>query len=295
MSDPLWKSLPSLAALRAFEAAARNGSYSAAARELNVTHAAVAQHVRTLEEFFGTEVMRREGQGMAVTETAREFARAVNEGFGQIAAAARDLSERDAQRPLRVAVTPSFAASWLMPRMGRFWETHPDIALDFAASAGLVDLRRDGFDMAIRYGRGGWPGVRAERLIGAGHSVVAAPELARRLAARDLSEIRGAHLLLETGREEETLWARANGLDFDAQRITVLDNMMLVYQAILAGQGISIMPWPVVERDVSAGRLVLLCGSAQTDLAYHVLTRPERVSPQVRAFVKWLKREVAEG
>ncbi|MDW4498098.1 LysR family transcriptional regulator [Sulfitobacter sp. D35] len=285
--------LPSLAALRAFEAAARNRSYSAAARELNVTHAAIAQHVRTLEDHFGAELMRREGQGMAVTDVARDFADNLSDGFARIAGAARDLAERDAVRPLRVALTPSFAGNWLMPRIGRFWEAHPEIAVEFSPGAELVDLRRDGFDLAIRYGHGTWTGVETERLVSAGHAVVAAPELAHRLKIRALEDIRDAHLLMEAGRDEEKIWARANGLDLDALRVTELDNLMMVYQAILAGQGISILPWALVERDVAAGRLVVLCEAAKTELAYYILTRPGRVSPRVRQFVRWLKRQVA--
>ncbi|WP_102106647.1 LysR family transcriptional regulator [Oceaniglobus roseus] len=287
-----WSAIPSLAALRAFEAAARNGSYSAAARELNVTHAAIAQHIRTLEDHFGRPLMTREGQGMAVTVEGRELAQTLTQSFGQIATAVRDLAELDRQRPLRVALTPSFAGNWLMPRIGGFWASHPEIPLEIAPNMALVDLRRDGFDLAIRYGRGGWPGVTSEMLVPAGHAVVAAPGLVGPDWSGALSDLQDRHWVLEAGRQEEQVWAAANGLDLGRARVTVFDSNVLVYQAVLAGHGLSILPAVIAERDVAAGRLEILLEEEDSHIAYHILTRPDRVSPQIRTFVKWLKAQV---
>lgn len=289
-----WRALPSLSALRAFEAAARCGSLSAAARELNVTHAAIAQHLRTLEDHFGLTLMERSGKAMVVTDAARDLATALSAGFGQIAAAARDLALRDACRPLRVALTPSFAGNWLMPRIGGFWAAHPEIPLDLSPGMALVDLRRDGFDIAIRYGRGGWPGVAAQRLVAAGHCVVAAPGLVAGRNVAVLGDLADLHWLMERNRTEERMWAMDNGLNLEKVRVTGFDTGMMAYHAVIAGHGVSIMPHAVVERDIAAGRLVALFRDTSDSIAYHILTRPDRVSPQVRTFVRWLKDQARE-
>jgi len=142
MSFSNWHEIPSLPALRAFEAAARHGSFSAAARDLNVTHAAIGQHVRALEDYYGQSLMHREGRGMTTTAEGHRLATALTEAFDQIASASADLMRQTAARALRVAVTPSFAANWLMPRIGHFWETHPEIELEIIPSMALVEQDR---------------------------------------------------------------------------------------------------------------------------------------------------------
>ncbi|MCL4676548.1 MAG: LysR family transcriptional regulator, partial [Pararhodobacter sp.] len=159
-----WRDIPSLASLRAFDALARHGSLSAAARALNVTHAAVSQHLRALEAEFGEPLARRDGQGMQLTEAGDELAAALAEGFARIAGGVTQLRSRNAARPVVVALTPSFAEAWLMPRMGRFWAAHPDIEVRLVPGVALTDLRRDGVDVAIRFGKGAWPELEAEPL-----------------------------------------------------------------------------------------------------------------------------------
>ena len=141
--------LPSLSALRAFEAAARHQSLSAAARELNVTHAAIAQHVRQLEAELSEPLLYRAGRGVAPTEAGQQLARQLGEGFALIAEGVDTLRQQTAARPLAVSLTPSFAINWLMPRMGGFWQAHPDVMVSLTPNTALVDLRREGFDMAI--------------------------------------------------------------------------------------------------------------------------------------------------
>ena len=194
-----WKDLPSLASLRAFEALARQGSLSAAARELNVTHAAVSQHLRHLETEFGEVLARRDGQGMQLTEAGHELAAALGEGFARIAEGVLTLRNRRETRPVVVALTPSFAEVWLMPRIGAFWAAHPEVELRLVPSTGLSDMRREGIDIAIRFGRGDWPGIEAEPLALSRFVVVAAPGFtrARTLADLDGSETTGRIHLAE--------------------------------------------------------------------------------------------------
>ena len=287
-----WRNIPSLPALRAFETAARLDSYSAAARELNVTHAAIAQHVRTLDDHFGRKLMQRQGQQMRPTPDGARLAAALSEGFGLIATAAIELTEQGKTRPLRIASTASFAENWLMPRIGGFWAAHPGIGLEIVPSSELVDLRRDGFDVALRYGRGNWPGVTSELLVPAAHTIVAAPG-ALPNPVKDMRALQNEHFLLVGIRQEENLWLTANGLKHEELRITYFDTGALVLQAVRAGHGVSVHPWPVIARDVEMGQLDVLFQEDDSDLAYHVLTQPGQGSSNVRTFVKWLKAQAA--
>lgn len=285
-----WRDIPSLTALRAFEAAARTNSLSAAARELNVTHAAVAQHVRRLETHFGQTLMTREGQRMVPSEAGAALSSSLAEGFGTIATAVRDLLDADAIRPLRLAVTPSFAEAWLMPRIGAFWSAHPGIELEIMPSPQLVDLGRDQVDVAIRYGRGPWRGVTAEPLVSARHRVVAAPGKVKGPVAT-LSDLRNEHWLMERGEREMTLWAESQGLDFAGLRVTQMDTLTLATRAVRSGYGVTIVPEALIGDDLDQGRLEVLYQEDQSPLAYHLLTRPDRVSPALRTFIGWLRSE----
>lgn len=286
-----WRQVPSLLSLRAFEAAARCGSLSGAARELNVTHPAIAQHVRALEGHFGCKLMERQGAGMAPTPEGRQLAAALSDGFGRIATACRDLVERDAIRPLRLALTPSFAASWLMPRIGDFWARHPGIELEMVPSPDLVDLAAQGFDMAIRYGRGPWDGVAVERLTSAGHAVVAAPGRVPGPIS-SLAQLSDLHWMTEAANTEEKFWAASNGLPVDSMKIREFANVSMVLEAVRAGHGVGLLPRLIADVDVRTGKLEVLFEERETDLAYHILTRLERETPQVRTFRRWLKSQV---
>lgn len=288
-----WRDIPSLSALRAFEAMARLGGFSAAARELNVTHAAIAQHVRGLEGELGQVLVMREGRGMALTEAGRHLATSLQDGFAEIAGGVTRTREMGKDRPLQIATTPSFAENWLMPRIGAFWAEHPEIKLAMVPGFELVDLRRDGFDMAIRYGRGGWDGVESEYLASAGNVVVAIPELAAKVPDGDVKALMSRSWLQEVGRAEPRAWLVEQGLEFDPDRIKEFTTNTMVLAATRAGYGFSLQGRALVEADIEAGRLVSVFESEKSNLAYYILTKPGDVSPKLNVFRKWLK-SVAE-
>ncbi|ROU03187.1 LysR family transcriptional regulator [Histidinibacterium lentulum] len=288
-----WRDLPSLAAMRAFESAARHGSFSAAARELNVTHAAIAQHVRALEEHFALPLMRRSGNGMTVTPEAQPLALALTEALGIMTAAAKDLRERDAARPLRIATTPTFAANWLMPRIGRFWSDHPDVALEIIPGTALADLRAEGIDIAIRYGRGPWPGVDSVPLMPAGHVAVGAPgRFAGRRTDR-LSDLAGGTWITDRLSGEEEIWAQSHGVDLASEKVLTFDTAELAREAAKAGLGIALLPLPIVETEIAEGRLLALCTERDSAVAYHIVTRPGQKTPLRDTFLRWLRAEAA--
>lgn len=287
-----WRDVPSLSALRAFEAMARLGGYSKAARALNVTHAAIAQHVRALELELGQSLVVREGRGMGLTEAGRVLATSLQGGFAEIAQGVAATRAVGADRPLQIATTPSFAENWMMPRLGAFWADHPKIKLAIVPSFDLVDLARDGFDLAIRYGRGGWPGVAQDYLVSAGNVVVATRERAQGIAPGDIAALQKQKWLLEPGRAEPQLWAAEQGLDFAAADVEEFSANTLVLAATRAGYGLSLQGRALVEADLAAGRLVCLFESEQTELGYYILTRPGNISDRVRLFRDWLKASV---
>ncbi|WP_084860689.1 LysR family transcriptional regulator [Salibaculum halophilum] len=286
-----WRDVPSLTALRAFEASARLGSFSAAARDLNVTHAAVAQHVRALETHFDTLLMQRQGRSMVTTADGHRLAMALAEAFGLIGSATDDLLDKAAQRPLRIAVTPSFAANWLMPRIGGFWAEHPDLDVEIIPGVGLVDLRADGIDVAIRYGRGGWTGVESLALIPAGHVAVAAPGHVPGDAVAELSQLRGVTWLMDGQTSEERLWVATHGIEPEQEKIKIFATAQLSREAARAGLGVAILPAPLVEDEVRAGRLRALFRETDSEVAYHVLTRPGIISAPRESFVRWITRQ----
>jgi len=148
-------------ALRAFEAAARTGSLTKAADSLSLTHGAISHQIKALEATVGVALVERAGRGIRLTADGERLATRLRAALGDIADALREAGERSDPRRLRVSVTPSFAARWLLPRLGRFISRHTDIDLDVRSSIALVDFRRDDADVAIRYGHGTWDDVHA--------------------------------------------------------------------------------------------------------------------------------------
>lgn len=284
-----WRNTPSLAALRAYEAAARTGSLSAAARELNVTHVAISQHVRQLEKHFGTALLVRDGQRMVVPDEARPFAEALTSGFGQIAAAARDLADRGAEKPLRIATTPSFASGWLMPRMSDFWQQHPTVEVEVLSSHGLVDLGRDRVDIALRYGHGNWRGVQCEWLMSAEFLAVARPGLVPK--GSSLAELSDMVWLGYSPFGEEFAWLESQGVKNLAANLRGFSSAALVVEAVKGGVGIGVVPRPVVAGELQRGEVeVVGAGPGGTsDPAYHILTQPGVHRPVRDIFIKWLK------
>ena len=288
-----WRNIPSLAALRAFEAAARTGSLSAAARELNVTHVAISQHVRTLEAHFSLSLLIRDGQRMVVTKEAASMADDLTQGFGLIAKATTDLLDRNRQRPLRIATTPSFAAGWLMPRMTDFWRKHPDIDVELLSSHDLVDFRRDSVDAALRYGAGNWPGLSSEPLMTAEYVAVAQPGLYP--INSDLSQIKDATWLIHSPTNEDRTWLRSRGIDLETATLRQQGSSALLIEAVKAGLGIGALTRTSAAEEIRAGRVEVIAEDRPEDgMAYHIVTLPEVHNPKRDLFTKWLRRAVAD-
>ena len=284
-----WSKIPSLSALRALEAAVRCQSFSNAARELNVTHAAIAHHVRSLEAEFAESLVVRQGRGVVATPAGKQLADSLQAGFSIIADGVETLRSQTEGRPLNIAVTPAFAANWLMPRIGEFWAAHPEISVNISPSVALVDLRRDGFDMAIRYGNGQWPNLEVELLTDGDFWVVSHPDLVRGRVVSCLPDVADLPWVMERHMVERRSIVERAGVEFDKVQLTLLNTNGLVLSAAAAGLGITVQPKSLVERQTKAGELVKICELNQENFGYYIVTQPDREPVGLRAFRKWLR------
>lgn len=289
-----WSSLPPLTSLRAFAAYAEARSVNAAGGLLNVSHAAISQQMRALETHLGIALLDRSGRKLTLTPAGETLAHSLADAFGGIAQTIEALTGADASRPLQISVTPTLAASWLMPRLSVFREAHPDINLMIDPTAKVQTLDPGGIDLALRYGDGSWPGLLSEPLIRSPIVVVAAHDLVGNRQITSPTDLRDYHWLQELGTNEATDWFAKNGVDRDAGRgfTAMPGNLML--EAARAGQGIAIVAGVFVEADIRAGRLRKLFEDNK-EKGYHIVTRPGVPRPPLKAFLNWLRREARKS
>lgn len=292
MTDVIWRRMPPLSALRAFEATAQGKSFSAAARALNVTHAAVAQQVRSLEAHLGTALVVRDGRALGLTAEGAELAAALTDGFGLIQTGVEAAQAGGANRPLVVTLTPSFALQWLMPRMGDFWRRLPDLAVTLQPDHRIIDLRREGVDIAIRYGNGDWPGNSAERLVSARYVVVASPSLLGDRTALSVAQMQEMPWILEDGWPEQISWLAAIGLDPAKLNVTQMPTEELALSAARQGYGLYVENEALLSDDIGGGRLLQLAVSDDDALAYYIVTPAGPQRTAARQFIRWLKDSV---
>lgn len=288
----MWKGLPPLAALRAFEAAARHRSLSAAGRELGVTHAAVAQQLRALESHLGVALAFRDGRQMALTPEGAQLAAQLTEGFGIVARAVRNTAESLRGRPLQVTLTPSFASDWLMPRLGAFWARHPDMPIALHPTRRIVDLAREGMDLGIRFGDGSWPGVKAEMLVPAPYVVVGTPALVGNRKTLSPAELMALPWVIEEDWPEQLRWLADQGIDPARIRATRFATEELARAATRKGYGLHVEAEAIVADDVAGGRLQIVYRGAPGNLGYWAVTTPGYDTPALRLFLRWLRSVV---
>ncbi|MGY9046568.1 MAG: LysR family transcriptional regulator [Rhodobacterales bacterium] len=286
-----WTSLPPLSALRAFSAYAQTGSVTKAGALLNVSHAAISQQMRSLETRLGIALLDRSARAMALTTEGQQLADALAEGFGRIAQVIDALTGADADRPLQVATTPSFAAHWLMPRLAGFRAAHPEIDIMINPSPKMTNPAPGGVDVALRFGLGHWPGLVAELLTRSPVVVVAAPSLIGDLDPQGPEDLLNFPWLQELGTSESSLWLAGRAVSGLRTKGVIHVPGNLVLDGARSGQGVAISTRLSVEADLRAGRLRLLFEEADEN-GYHIVTAPGVMRPPLRDFVIWLRREV---
>lgn len=284
-----WRDLPPLSALRAFAAVAELGGFSAAARVLNVTHAAVAQQVRALEGHLSVTLVARDGRGMGLTAEGKRLAAALTDGFSTMANGIEALRERTNDHPVRVTLTPGFAAQWLMPRLRDFWDKHPDIALSLHPDHRITELRREGMDVAIRYGTGDWQGLKSTYLTSARMAIAAAPELLNGRARLSPQEMQSAEWILSRDWPEQDDYLKSLGLNPKTLSRTEFPNEELSIAAARQGLGLVIEDLALLQDDLDEGRLMLVHDSKDRLPAYFIVVTPGPQRAATRAFLKWLQ------
>ncbi len=287
--------LPPMQALRAFEAAARTGSLTRAAELLHVTHGAIGHQIKALEGELGVRLVERAGRGVRLTDEGERFAARVRVAFAELAEAVREVAEGRNPRQLRITVLPSFAARWLLPRIGRFVSAHPEIDVDVRASNALADFRREDVDLGIRHGSGEWPGLIAEKLMDDWYFPVCSPRLARGRPPKRPAELERFTLLRSEG-EPWKVWFEAAGLDWEEPtRGPMFSDSSHTLQAAIEGQGVALARESLLGQDLKNGLLVRLFDVALRSPRSHFLVYPLRLqsAPKLLAFRSWILEELA--
>ena len=291
--------LPSLNGLRAFEAAARHLSFTVAASELNVTQTAVSHQIRRLEEELGVRLFVRQNRALALTPEAKDYLPGVRAAFNDLRLATDRLLRRDEDHVLTVSTLASLAAKWLLPRLATFQESHPGIDVRITTSPGLVDFRNGDVDAAIRYGRGHWPGTRADWLTADELFPVCSPALLEGDKPLRCPEDLAHYTLLHSsgGYDDDwRLWLTAAGLpsNISKQPGLTFDLIFLTLQAAIDGSGVAMGRTSYVEADIAKGRLVVpFKVTLPADAGFYLVTPEAKADPpKLGAFRQWLKASV---
>jgi LysR family transcriptional regulator, regulator of gene expression of beta-lactamase len=281
-----------LNALRAFESSARHLSFTRAARELNVTQAAVSQQVRSLEERLGARLFKRLPRGLGMTDEGLALLPVLSDAFGRIDAVLTQFEGGHFHEVLTVGVVGTFAVGWLMPRLNRFRAAHPFVELRLLTHNNLVDFAVEGFDFAIRFGDGQWPGTQVAPLLDAPLTVLCAPELTKRVRAP--GDLASETLLRSYRTDEWALWFAAAGLSPGAIRGPVFDSSRLMVEAAMQGAGAALAPARMFERELQAGRLVRPFELEVSTGSYWLSwVKSKRLTPAMQAFRTWIVAEAA--
>ena len=290
--------LPNLNQLRAFEAAARHLSFKKAAEELHVTHAAVSHQIKALEEDLGRPLFRRLPRKVELEAGAAEFALRLGASFDQIEEAASSIRDTKQSGRIRMSAVPAFGYRFVLPRLARFREAHPDIEVEIELQAGIVSLEDGEFDAALRYGGGAWAGLDKMLIFRDILAVVASPTL---IAGRALPlapvEIAGMPYAVSTGAGRDwRSWCAGQGLESPERPAPLpLDNRAVVLDFLLAGGGVALTDLRFAANELASGQLVQLHPDTVegTNGTYLVWPKTRVVDPKLTAFGAWLRSEVA--
>ena len=289
--------LPPLNALKAFEAVARSNSVTRAAEELSVTQGAVSQQVKALEATLGVKLFNRERQRLVITEAGRDYLTVVRDAFDQIAAGTDRIVQRQKSGVLTVSVSADFAAKWLVGRLSRFVESHPEINLRVAARDQRIDFARDDVDLDVRHGDGQWPELEAERLCAEQLFPVCSPKLIRGrnrvTSAADLLKFPLLRL------NDWTNWGRlfeAAGVVTQPVPGPVLNRASMLIDAAIDGQGIALARTALAALDLIHGRLVRpIDVSLEIPNTYWIVSpKATAKTPKIATFRQWLLTEAED-
>lgn len=289
--------LPPLNGLKAFEAAARSESFTRAAEELNVTQGAVSHQVKALEDTLGLKLFHRERQRLILTEAGRNYLAVVRDALDRIAVGTERLLQRQEGGVLTVSTSPDFAAKWLVNRLSRFADKHPDVDLRVSATTHYVDFAREDVDIAIRHGDGNWPGLHVERLYSERLFPVCSPKLVaggnRITKVADL--LKFPLLRLEDAKNWTRLFEAA-GVKASVGPGPVLNRASMLIDAAIDGQGIALARTALAAWDLVNGRLVRPVDVSLRMANTYWIACPKAASnvPKIATFRDWVLAEAAK-
>ena len=290
--------LPSLNALRMFEAVARRASFTQAADELGVTQAAVSRQIKRLEDELGVALFVRHHRAIELTIEGNRLHDAVRRGFDEIGAAADEMQTTGDGETLSVSVSPYFSSAWLTPRLPSFFRLHPRINLRLHHSYDPPDYRQEPFDLGINWGRGKWPNIVAERVLTGAFVPLMGPRLVASSKALAPAELSRFMLLYEFRLDHWRDWFRQVGLTMPPHaRSLRIDDSHALRQAALDGQGVALFFWGLARRDVATGKLL----QPFTDRLEHgedyYLNYPRYAArkAKVKLFRRWIVSEIRKS
>lgn len=290
--------LPSLNAIKAFEAAARHESFTQAAEELCVTQGAVSHQVKALEAELGIKLFSRERQRLVITEAGRQYLSVIRDALDRIALGTERLQRRQNAGVLTVSTSPDFAAKWLVHRLSRFSELYPDIDLRISATMHHVDFVREDVDLAVRHGDGNWTGLEVVRLCAEQLFPICSPKLlGGRNGMRKPADVLKFPLLHFEDRTNWSKWLTAAGVyGAEVSAGPVMNRASMVIDAAVDGQGVGLARTTLAAWDIINGRLV-----RPFDIAlplsrgyWIVCPRVTSMLPKIVTFRDWLLAEAAE-
>jgi LysR family glycine cleavage system transcriptional activator len=289
--------LPPLAALRAFEAAARHSSFKRAAEELHVTPTAISHQIRQLEQTIGTPLFERRTRQVVLTPEGHVLLPVLTDGFDAFARTIEGLTRKNRRTTVTLSATPGLTAKWLVPRIGDLRRKRPDIDLTLLATLEVVDVKSGVADLALRYGPGSYPDLIAERLINEYFAPVASP----RLHLKKPSDLRSATLIHPQWRRSDPRnvtwrrWLKLAGLDdIDARAGLHFSDETHAIQAAVAGDGVSLHSLLLVQEELATGALVVPFGPKIEGYPLHLVRGRDRpLTEPIAAVQNWLRDEFA--
>ncbi|WOC79795.1 LysR family transcriptional regulator [Stutzerimonas frequens] len=291
------RDLPPLNALRAFEAAARLGSVSEAARELHVTHGAISRQLKQLEEALGLALFVKEGRGVKLTDAGVRLRDAASEAFERLRSTCIELQRQTSEAPFVLGCPGSLLARWFIPRLDRLNRDLPELRLQLSASEGELDPRKPGLDATLWYAEPPWPAdmqvfeLAAERI-----GPVLSPYHPRCAELRDAAPAALLEeTLLHTASRPQAWpnWARQQGLDPARLRLgQSFEHLYFLLEAALAGLGVAIAPQQLVADDLQSGRLLAPWGFVETDARLALWVPARRADRRAERLADWLRQQL---
>lgn len=295
--------LPPLKSIWYFEATARHLSFTKAGEELSVTHSAISQQIKLLEEWLGHSLFERSPRNLSLSEAGRRFLPPVRSAFQQLGDAATDMRRYPRNKPLTISILPSIATKWLVPRLPGFKAEHPDIDVRISATESLEPIGLADIDVGLRYGLGQWPGLQSELLLADRIYPVCSPKLLEGprplLAPGDL-----VHFSLITDAEWRSSsydfwphWLAAAGIsDLDARIGLTFNQSSLMVQAAIDGLGVALVNSMLAADDIRAGRLVRpFALSVTLETGYYLAYAMGALrQPKIMAFRGWIHEQMRQ-